>query len=47
MGWVEATVTRTVKAGLKDLLMQVGTEKMEGAPTSDSWICSGNSIPLI
>jgi len=47
MGREEATVTRTVNPGLKLLLMQVGTENTEGAPTSETSTCSGRFNPLM
>lgn len=45
--WEEVAVTRMVNGGLKDLLIQVGTEKTEGAPTRETWICSGSCMSLI
>ena len=46
VGREETTDTRSVKAGLKDLLMQVGTANMDGAATMLSWTWSGRSRPL-
>lgn len=47
MGRDDATVTLTVKAGLKHLLTQVGTENTEGAPTRETCTCSGKFNPLM
>ena len=46
VGREETTDTRSVKGGLKDLLMQVGTANMDGAPTMLSCTWSGRSGPL-